>query len=140
MTDIKMPPMPQAFFDEFGDGADDRVQDYAREAVRLNATVPCDCTTEIHADGTRKTWCGSDQMRRATEEGHAFAAAAPAPAAPQPAQQSLADEKDAMLRQALKVLEAYNKSRYVRHEHPKKYAAGGAVSEAIRNHLGVKND
>ena len=85
-----------------------------------------------------------------------------APAAPQPAQQDddesdaltvaylhghgkgkdsvqpLLAEKDALLRQALDVLEAYSKSGYVRHEHPKKYAAGDAVAGAIRNHLGVE--
>ena len=30
-----LPPLPQAFFDEFGESADDRVQDYARDAIRL---------------------------------------------------------------------------------------------------------
>lgn len=46
-------------------------------------------------------------------------------------------EKDALLRQALEVLEAYSKSGYVRHEHPKKYAAGDAVAKAIRANLGI---
>lgn len=54
--------------------------------------------------------------------------------------QPVLSEKDALLRQALGALEAYSKSGYVRHEHPKKYAAGDAVAEAIRNHFGVKND
>ncbi len=54
--------------------------------------------------------------------------------------QPVLSEKDALLRQALDALEAYSKSGYVRHEHPKKYAAGEAVAEAVRNHLVVKND
>lgn len=89
MADIKFPPMPKAHTvvkpkdsEPFGLITTRDALNFAAEAVRLNAqAVPCDCTTEIHADGTRKTWCGSDQMRRAIADGHAFAAA---PATPQP--------------------------------------------------------
>jgi hypothetical protein len=31
--------------------------------------VECDCTTSIHADGTRRTYCSSDQMMRAIADG-----------------------------------------------------------------------
>ncbi len=34
--------------------------------------IECDCKTTISPDGTKTTRCGSDQMRRACEEGHAF--------------------------------------------------------------------
>jgi hypothetical protein len=34
--------------------------------------IKCDCTTEISPYGSRLTYCSSDQMRRAAEEGHAF--------------------------------------------------------------------
>ncbi len=32
----------------------------------------CDCKTEIYCDGNKETRCGSDQMRRAANEGHSF--------------------------------------------------------------------
>lgn len=75
-------------------------------------------------------------------------------AAPQPAQQPLTDEKDALLRQALEALEGFanitNDSQGVAGYHlsgntaewgefPEVYHADKAI-EAIRNHLGVKND
>jgi hypothetical protein len=41
------------------------------ELVRAQVT-PCDAQTVIHPDGSRTTTCGSDQMRRACREGHAF--------------------------------------------------------------------
>lgn len=34
--------------------------------------VECDCETATSPDGSRLTRCGSDQMRRAVEQGHAF--------------------------------------------------------------------
>jgi len=43
--------------------------------------VECACQTQCHANGDKETTCGSDQMRRAVIDGHAFRllAAAPAP-------------------------------------------------------------
>ncbi|WOB24789.1 MULTISPECIES: hypothetical protein [Xanthomonas] len=38
-ADGVLPPLPIAFFDEFGSGADDRVQDYARAAVAARQPV-----------------------------------------------------------------------------------------------------
>lgn len=32
----------------------------------------CDCATRTSADGKKLTYCGSDQMRRAVSDGHAF--------------------------------------------------------------------
>lgn len=63
-----------------------------------------------------------------------------APAAPQPAQQPLTDEKDALLRQALEALD--NGARVRNAEGGTKYQPPieEAAIEAIRNHLGVKND
>lgn len=83
--EIKLPPMPLAFFDEFGNGADDRVQDYAREAVRLNMPpgwklVPVEATDEMVKVGDQKTWVFPSRECWA-------AMLSAAPAAPQPAQQ-----------------------------------------------------
>ena len=40
-------------------------------------TIACDCATRISAAGAQVTCCGSDQMRRAVREGHAFSANQP---------------------------------------------------------------
>lgn len=116
MTDIKLPPMPLAFFDEFGNGADDRVQDYAREAVRLNAQavpdgwklVPVQATPDmcraavIYANGNAVYKNVAHEALEIEESIYsevydAMLSAAPAaPAAPQPAQAEQADARDAM--------------------------------------------
>ncbi|MDE2106018.1 MAG: hypothetical protein KGL39_52835 [Patescibacteria group bacterium] len=43
-----------------------------QEPATVCDCVECDCTTRIHADGSRETWCGSDAMRHAVREGSAF--------------------------------------------------------------------
>ena len=41
-------------------------------AQQQEPVVECDCETATSPDGSRLTKCGSDQMRRAVEQGHAF--------------------------------------------------------------------
>jgi len=48
------------------------------EAEKQEPVIECDCTTEISPCGKRTTYCGSDQMRRAAEDGSAFAITLPA--------------------------------------------------------------
>jgi len=88
MTDnIKLPPMPLAFFDEFGNGADDRVQDYASEAVRLNAQAVPDGWVMVPIRPTLDMIdAGADCDPERESVWDAMLSAAPAaPAAPQPA-------------------------------------------------------
>lgn len=44
---MPLPPLPIAFFDEFGRGADDRVQDYARAALAARQPVGVEPVVEI---------------------------------------------------------------------------------------------
>ena len=43
-----------------------------REALAEQPGIECDCETATSPDGSRLTKCGSDQMRLAAQEGHAF--------------------------------------------------------------------
>jgi hypothetical protein len=42
------------------------------QASKQEPVIECDCETTISTVGTKTTRCGSDQMRRACEDGHAF--------------------------------------------------------------------
>jgi hypothetical protein len=59
------------------------------QAEKQEPVIECDCTTKISPCGKKQTYCGSDQMRRAAEEGHAFTATPPAA----PVQEPLTDEQ-----------------------------------------------
>ncbi|NJC36432.1 hypothetical protein GGR60_000922 [Xanthomonas arboricola] len=49
VADGMLPPLPIAFFDEFGRGADDRVQDYARAAILATHPQPAAAIADINA-------------------------------------------------------------------------------------------
>lgn len=143
----KTPPL----FDEH------QLEAYAREAVRLNAQAVPDGWKLVPIEPT-------DEMEMAWDDAHGdgspfhsmySAMLSAAPAAPQPApQQSLIDEKDALLRRALEALEGFanitNDSQGVAGYHLNgdtaewdefdEVDAASSTIEAIREHLGVKND
>jgi hypothetical protein len=136
MTDnIKLPPFPE------GMCLREDIEDYALEAVRLNAQAVPEGMVLVNRGALNIV---INALRRDAEEGRQvrgemvdLLSEAPASAAPQPAQRPLTDEKDALLRQALDALENHSgnyklsKTECVRHD---------SIVEAIRNRLGVKND
>ncbi len=45
----------------------------AQPGSMAEVPITCDCKTEISANGAKRTYCSSDQMRRAASDGSAFA-------------------------------------------------------------------
>lgn len=140
MSDIKLPLVATSDHPEFPVLAWSplelaEINRLMSETVRLNAQAVPEISTEhgpwvesnIHEGETYCKRC----LVRSVFAGHKKCEPhiVSAPAAPQPAQQSLA-EKDALLRQALEALEPFELST----------SLAERTAEAIRNHLGVKND
>lgn len=115
--------------------------EYFNARPQLDSSV----NRRIFYAGHRKAWIERGEVVRLNAQA--------LPAAPQPAQ-PLADEKDALLRQALEALEGFanitNDSQGVKGYHLNgdiaewdefdEVDAASNTIEAIRNHLGVKND
>jgi hypothetical protein len=66
MTKTELPPLPLlpfAVFDEFGKGADDRVQDYGRECART-VLAPLEAELErVRMDAARLDWMSTHEAR-----------------------------------------------------------------------------